>query len=318
MKKSKLVKRVKSKSTAKATGASDGQTRLARVASSKSPTAKSVTSGRSNGVPPTVTPPTSAACAHCGVVFVDGRALNMHFAKSQCGDYLSRAGKDTPHSYNQKIEVNPPTDEQALARSIAMVHCGPENKSAIELRRTDELVTYIPHASHGFCVERKPIDPFDALYKPIADYPTGRAAKLFVGFTLQLGGTSEALAELSNLVHVTDEEKQMAIQKLAGNKSTKDTSAQTAKSNGERGVKAERKPRESAASMFKALIMEGRWTDDEIFAKTQEAFSLSDDKRSYVAWYRNSLKKGGENPPPAKGAAKTAVVAKKSAPAARA
>lgn len=59
-------------------------------------------------------------------------------------------------------------------------------------------------------------------------------------------------------------------------------------------------PRDSAATMFKALIMEGKLTDDQIFAKVAEKFGLDEKKRTYVAWYRNYLTKQGENPPAAK------------------
>ena len=58
----------------------------------------------------------------------------------------------------------------------------------------------------------------------------------------------------------------------------------------------------SASSRFQELIMEGELTDDAIFAKVQAEFGLSDDKRSYVQWYRKHLTKEGKNPPPAKGA----------------
>ena len=57
----------------------------------------------------------------------------------------------------------------------------------------------------------------------------------------------------------------------------------------------ERKP--SASVRFRELIMEGKLTDDAIFAAVQKEFNLSDDKRSYVAWYRNDLTKQGKNPP---------------------
>jgi len=66
----------------------------------------------------------------------------------------------------------------------------------------------------------------------------------------------------------------------------------------------ERKP--SAASRFQDLIMEGKLTDDEIFATVKKEFSLSDDKRSYVAWYRNYLIKKGKTPPAMKEAKKAA------------
>jgi hypothetical protein len=60
----------------------------------------------------------------------------------------------------------------------------------------------------------------------------------------------------------------------------------------------ERKP--SAASRFKELIMAGKMTDDNIFADVQKEFGLDDSKRSYVAWYRNQLRKDGQNPPEAR------------------
>jgi len=56
----------------------------------------------------------------------------------------------------------------------------------------------------------------------------------------------------------------------------------------------------SAAAMFQGLILEGKLTDDEIFAAVQEQFGLDDKKRSYVGWYRNKLKKDGQNPPEGK------------------
>jgi len=59
-------------------------------------------------------------------------------------------------------------------------------------------------------------------------------------------------------------------------------------------------PRESAAQMFKDLIMEGKKTDDQIFAAVKAKFNLDDKKRSYVAWYRNQLTKDGKKVPAAK------------------
>lgn len=79
----------------------------------------------------------------------------------------------------------------------------------------------------------------------------------------------------------------------------------------------ERTPRApSAASRFKELIMgtdvknaqSFGWTDDEIFAQIQQEFDLPDERRNYVAWYRNDLKKKGETPP-------EAIKAEKAAPA---
>ena len=45
----------------------------------------------------------------------------------------------------------------------------------------------------------------------------------------------------------------------------------------------------SAAAMFKALITEAKLSDDEIFSSVQKAFGLDDNKRRYVAWYRQNM-----------------------------
>jgi hypothetical protein len=107
------------------------------------------------------------------------------------------------------------------------------------------------------------------------------------------------LPELTNLKptdaaeprHIDDKEIDMA--KAKKTKAKGKTAA--AKKTGE--AKA---PRETAASLFRELILKGGQTDDQIFAAVQKKFNLGDEKRSYVAWYRNQLKKDGKNPPAAK------------------
>ncbi len=57
--------------------------------------------------------------------------------------------------------------------------------------------------------------------------------------------------------------------------------------------------RETAASMFKELIMAGKLTDEQIFVKVQQKYGLKDDKKWYTSWYRHDLKRKGMNPPDA-------------------
>lgn len=57
-------------------------------------------------------------------------------------------------------------------------------------------------------------------------------------------------------------------------------------------------PKRTSAAAFRELIMAGKLTDDKIFASVQAEFGLSDDKKSYVKWYRNELTKKGLSPPP--------------------
>jgi hypothetical protein len=60
---------------------------------------------------------------------------------------------------------------------------------------------------------------------------------------------------------------------------------------------ADKAKKPSAGARFCELIMANKLTDDEIFAKVKAEFGLDDKKRSYVGWYRNDLKKKGQNPP---------------------
>ena len=56
----------------------------------------------------------------------------------------------------------------------------------------------------------------------------------------------------------------------------------------------EKAKRRTVASAFQDLILEGKLSDDEIFAAVAGEFGLDAKKRSYVAWYRNHLKKLGK------------------------
>jgi hypothetical protein len=80
---------------------------------------------------------------------------------------------------------------------------------------------------------------------------------------------------------------------------TKKKAAKAKKTAAKDRVKSGEK-RETAAALFCDLIMAGNLTDDKIFAKVKDKFGLDDKKRSYVAWYRNKLKKDGKKPPEAK------------------
>ena len=69
--------------------------------------------------------------------------------------------------------------------------------------------------------------------------------------------------------------------------------------------KAEPKPKkETCTSFMTAAIIEGKLTDAEIFKAAQEKFGLSDDKKTYVNWYRCQLRRKGVAVPPKVVAAK--------------
>lgn len=100
-------------------------------------------------------------------------------------------------------------------------------------------------------------------------------------------------ADVQQLLHTPTEEENAMAAKKAKVKAAK-AAAKGKKKNGTGA------PRESASALFKELIMDGKLTDDKIFDKVKAKFGLDDKKRSYVAWYRNALKKEGKKPPEAK------------------
>lgn len=121
-------------------------------------------------------------------------------------------------------------------------------------------------------------------------------ARVFVQGIIKLAEVGDKLAgkatDVKRLLHEpTDEEIDMATKKAAAKAAKKAA----------KGVKREPgAKRESAAQLFQDLIMEGKKTDDQIFAQVKAKYKLSDDKRRYVAWYRNKLTKDGKKPPAAK------------------
>lgn len=155
-----------------------------------------------------------------------------------------------------------------------------------------------------------PADRFDQVFTQMVNYPAEKAARLYVSYARQIGASKAALEALGQLTTVTKEDTTMATAKKA-TKANNPTVKPAAK--GEPATKAAKTPKPaaaegkttgpkpvrgpSAAQRFQELIREGKWTDDQIFAKVQEEFGLDDKKRSYVNWYRNYMRKSGETVP---------------------
>lgn len=198
--------------------------------------------------------------------------------------------------------------------------------TAILVDREGDTISFIPLVGEaGFAVEQMSVKEFSELYNVLADYPAARAASLYAGYALSLGATKEAMESLGRIIKLSPKEIEMATAKKAAAKATttekpvkaapaakttkptaapakkvaaKTPAAKTAKPPKEAG--AEKAPRDSAANMFRELIMAGELTDDKIFEKVQKKFGLEDKSRSHVGWYRNNLQRQGKNPPAAK------------------
>ena len=203
-----------------------------------------------------------------------------------------------------------------------MVPCYDRQRhTCIEVARVAGQVKFIPlDVGEGLQVQTTSADSFDQRYEPMVNYPIEKAAQLFLNYSQTIGASKEALDYLGQVVNVSKQELEMATTKkqAAAEKPAKKEAAPKA---GRRAtdpeVKApkakvvkpatksakatkpgEKKP--SAAQMFQDLIMAGKLTDDQIFEKVQAEFGLDEKKRGYVKWYRNHLKKQGQNPPEAK------------------
>lgn len=198
----------------------------------------------------------------------------------------------------------------------AILPCHDHQRSTcLQVERSGDQVKFIPlDVSEGLEVHTTSADSFDQRFKPMDGYPAEKACRLYLGYSQTIGATKEALGYLGQIINVSKQEFDMATTKKsaaaaaksattkapakAAAKSTKAAPAKTkapAKAPAAKGEK-----RESAAQMFQDLIMAGKLTDDQIFAKVQEKFGLDEKKRGYVKWYRNHLKKQGMNPPEAK------------------
>lgn len=184
-------------------------------------------------------------------------------------------------------------------------------------------VFYIPlDVENGLQVHQESFQRFDDRFKPMVDYPVDKACRLYAGYAKDIGATKEALDYLGQIINITPQEYDMATKKKATNEAAvreskaktaakvKPAKTATAKPKPIKSVADVKKPgvgkkpplpgttkKHSASQMFKDLIMEGKLTDDQIFAKVQAEFGLDEKKRSYVKWYRNDLKKAGANPP---------------------
>lgn len=191
----------------------------------------------------------------------------------------------------------------------ATVYVGKDGHgSAIVLSEDEGTFVFITQTDRGpFDVQVLSDSSFHEIYKPLPEYDARDAARVYIKYARYCGASEEALTELNKLSPINEEVLEMVTRKKVASKvaaakkapkAAKKPASKTAKAKGEpkkRGPKGE-----SAAQLFQALIMEGKLTDDQIFHKVQEKYNLDDNKRSYVAWYRNHLKKQGKKPPEAK------------------
>lgn len=194
-------------------------------------------------------------------------------------------------------------------------------KTCIALERQTEgyQVLHIT-MQKGLVVERIPLANFEVEWRLSDMSSVSRAAKVYAEYSQYLGATDEALTALQQFISLTTQEVLMA-KKKADERANPVIPASSAKGKAlakaavAREAKSKEK-KETQSSMFVKLIMDGKLTDSQIFAKVKEKFGLSDAKKSYVGFYRRQLKAKGQNPPePKEEKSKKGPAKKKSAPA---
>jgi hypothetical protein len=197
-----------------------------------------------------------------------------------------------------------------------------QRRTCIQVDRADGEVKYIElDIDTGLEVRALPQQQFDQRFQPLADYSPIRACQLYLEYSRAMGATQEVLNFLGAVTTISKEDVDMATKRKPAARDQAATTARkaatvkaaapkakgTAAAKPAAAAKKGRPPskvkavtttgRETPAAMFRELILDGSLTDDAIFAKVQKKFDLDDSKRSYVAWYRNSLKKTGHKVP---------------------
>jgi hypothetical protein len=220
-------------------------------------------------------------------------------------------GKKKVEAEEPKTIVQPKV-ETPLDRTKVYVDWN--RRTCLALRMTDDACTFIPLNIEGLDVQTWSRKKFEENYDELFDYPVLRASRVFIDLAQKHGATPEVMDEIRLLTAVTEKEYIMATTKKAAAaaklattkpKAAKAPKAAAAEVKAPKTPKAAAEvkapktqkepaaPRETAASMFRELIVEGKLNDDQIFAKVQAKFGLSDDKRSYVNWNRSKLVREG-------------------------
>jgi hypothetical protein len=198
-----------------------------------------------------------------------------------------------------------------------------QRRTCLEVARIAGQVKFIPlDIAEGLQVQMTSADSFDQRYQPMVNYPAEKAAQLYLSYGQTIGATKEALDYLGQVIHISEQEFKMATTKKtvaatasekklaqpkpakASTKEPKPAKAAATKEPKPAKVAATKEPkanvgekRPSAAQVFKDLIMAGKLTDNQIFERVKNEFGLEENKRAYVNWYRNYLRKQGMNPP---------------------
>ncbi len=234
-------------------------------------------------------------------------------------------GVELPSSVLQKL-MDVGTDREIILGTIAMnegvklpaVYRDKFHNNCLLLGIMEGTARIISRENGPYDLLEVPAASFLERFGPLTDYNPTQAAQIYIKYARYLGATEPAIKELAKLVPLNEQERNImsGVKKATakatppvvakGKKLTKKqeteaieaevvaepaTESKWTKKAKAKEAAAEKTPRRSAAQAFMQLIREQKLTDDEIFAAVQSEFGLDDKKRSYVAWYRNYMKK---------------------------
>lgn len=137
-------------------------------------------------------------------------------------------------------------------------------------------------------------------------------AESFKEYAKHCGAEEEALEHLSKIITITEEER-LSMTIVAPKTIEKDVPMKMVATAPKKKAIPKKKTVEvktapdaapeietttygdptTASAMFRALLVAGGLSDEEIFAKVSEKFNLEPSKKHYVSWYRNELRKKG-------------------------
>lgn len=206
----------------------------------------------------------------------------------------------------------PLSKAQRDAQARCQLRMDEQGRTAIVVGEADKGLRYLPMDPAGIYVYHADRAQLDRLYKHSAKDPASpmslqgtdvsHAARSYVTHMKYAGGSEEALEELAKLVPITPQERETIMAKSAAASAPRVAGAGVTAAKPRTGGGS--KKRTGAAATFRELIMKGGLTDEQIFEEVRKRHpEVTPDKRGYVAWYRNDLKKKGQNPPGPKGGA---------------
>lgn len=176
-----------------------------------------------------------------------------------------------------------------------------QSRTCIVLKVKDGEVSYIPlQVDVPFSVEVAGEKEFTSrLYLEPVEYPVSRAARLFVEYARNTGATDSVLEALAPFTNITEEEKSMARTKASARAAEADKPKRQQAKQTKAKSAAERKPRESAASVYRDQIRSGK-TTKQVVAAVNRKFP-DKGREDYVKYYWRELVKKGEDIPAPKG-----------------